>query len=167
MNEDFQPLNKKGLLAVIDEERRALDSLFEHLSINQMCTPGVESFWSIKDIMAHITAWERLALDRIHSALTGEALKYPVIEGDNFIDDFNADVYEENKDTPLDMVEHDYKASHEELVDQIKSLDDGFLNSMLPFDWAGELTAMVFISANTHWHYLEHAAAIRNWLSTC
>ena len=42
--------------------------------------------------------------------------------------------------------------------------DSDFLSDPLPFDWAGKLTAQVVISANTHWHYVEHTAAIEKWL---
>ena len=46
----------------------------------------------------------------------------------------------------------------------IETLNDDFLASPLPFDWAGKLTAQVVISANTHWHYVEHAETITKWL---
>jgi len=115
--------------------------------------------------MAHIASWERFAYDRIYSARTGEALKYPVIESENFVDAFNAGIYESNKESTLDQTEAEYRASHADLMDQIEALGENFIQARLPFDWAGELTVLVFISANTHWHYLEHASSIHKWLS--
>ena len=112
MTEDYHPPTKSDLLSVIDAERSRLDSLLEGLADSQMAEAGVEAAWSIKDILAHIAAWERLAFDRIHAALSAEALKFPLIKGDADVDAFNAQVYEENKAKPLADVISEFQASH-------------------------------------------------------
>ena len=134
------------------------------LSDSQKAEPGVEGGWSIKDIMAHIAAWEKLAQYRINAALTGETLKYPVIKGDNFVDIFNLDVYESNKDLPLSEIQSEFQRSHNIFLEQIKLVEDDTLSQILPFDWAGKLTFQVLISANSHWHYAEHAESIERWI---
>jgi len=166
MVDDYHPPSKSALIDVILLERIALESLFLDLSIKKKKEKGVESNWSIKDIMAHIAAWERLAQDRINSALTGEPLSYPVIEGEDFVDTFNANVYEENYDGSLEIIEAEFQLSFQDFLKQIRNIDEEFLQKFLPFDWAKELTAQILISANTHWHYLEHAQSIRKWLET-
>jgi hypothetical protein len=164
MAEDDYPPSKAALIDVIVTKRQALESLLEMLSDAQLIQPGVVADWSIKDILAHIAAWERLAQDRIHAALTGEPLKFPVISGDDFVDKFNAEVYENNKDVTLNEIQSEFRASHQEFMRQIESLDETFLPQKLPFDWAGDLTVQVLISSNTHWHYPEHQDSIEQWL---
>jgi hypothetical protein len=166
MNEAYHPPNKQSLLDVIQEERSKLEALLRDLSKQQKEIKGVESDWSIKDIMAHISAWERLAQDRINAALTGDDLKIPVIEGDDFVDVFNAQVYEREKEASIDEVEAEFLDSYETFLNTIKTLEEAFLFEKLPFDWAGDLTAQVLISANTHWHYFEHGVSIKEWLSS-
>jgi hypothetical protein len=161
MSEGYVPKDKADLLNVIRKERDELDAMISDLTLDQKIVPGVEASWSVKDIMAHISAWERLAQDRIHAALTGEPIKIPLIEGDNFVDDFNAEVYAKNQSASLETVDAEYKASYVDFLAQVESLYWDFIQAVLPFDWAGDLTALVLISANTHWHYLEHAASIR------
>jgi len=165
MNNDYNPPNKSALLGAIQKERANFESQLAGLSPSQKETKGVEAEWSIKDIMAHITAWERLAQDRLSAAITDEELMIPVIEGDDFVDVYNAHVYNTHKDMPLGEVENEFQASYLDFLAQIESLDDAFLSGKLPFDWAGDLTAQVLISANSHWHYLEHATSIEKWLS--
>jgi hypothetical protein len=165
MTEDYYPPSKVALLDAIVTERQALESILEGLSNAQLTQPGVVADWSIKDILAHIAAWERLAQDRIHAALTGEPLKFPVITGLDFVDKFNAEVYEKNKDIPLEEIQSEFRASHHDFVRQIESLDETFLPQKLPFDWAGDLTVQVIISSNTHWHYPEHLDSIKKWLA--
>jgi hypothetical protein len=164
MTEDYHPPTKSDLLSVIDTERARLESLLQGLTQSQMVEPGVEASWSIKDILAHIAAWERLAFDRIHAASSGEALKFPLIKGDADVDAFNAQVYEQNKMKPLPDVMTEFQASHRDFRLQIEGLQADFLANPLPFDWAGKLTAQIIISANTHWHYIEHADSITKWL---
>jgi hypothetical protein len=165
MSEDYHPRNLSDLLRVIKSERKNLEYLISQLSDSQKVQPGVVGNWSIKDVMAHIAAWEKLAHDRINAALTGESLKYPVIEGDDFVDNFNHQVYEKNKDLSLEVVQDDFDRSYKEFLHQIQSLDDGTLTRKLPFDWAGNRTVQILISANTHWHYVEHAESITNWIA--
>jgi hypothetical protein len=164
MSENYNPPNKSALLDVIITERGNLESFLLELTDSQMVETGVEADWSIKDIMAHIAAWERLAHDRIHAALTGKPLKFPVIKGDDFVDKFNADVYQRNVTAPLEIVQSEFQASYQDFMALIETLEDDFLFQKLPFDWAGDLTAQILISANTHWHYFEHAASIEKWL---
>ena len=164
MTEDYHPPTKSDLLEVIRTERAQLEALFEGLTDSQMEQPNVEASWSIKDILAHIAAWERLAFDRIHAAVSGAPLSFPLIKGNEDVDQFNAKVYEQNKEQPLPEVQTEFHAAHRDFITQIEALEDDFLVKPLLFDWAGKLTAQVVISANTHWHYVEHAAAITKWL---
>jgi len=166
MSDDYVPTNKSELVFVIKKERGNLESLLNQLTSDQKKEKGVEAEWSIKDIMAHIAAWERLAQDRLNSATTGEKLKIPVIESDNFVDIFNAEVYESNKESSIKNVETEFHNSYNDFMRQIETLEEEFLIEVLPFDWAGDLTAQVLISANSHWHYLEHAKSINAWVST-
>lgn len=166
MTEDYHPPKKSDLLDVIHAEREQLETLIEPLTDEQMTAASVAASWSVKDILAHIAAWERLACDRIQAALSGEPLKFPLIKGDSDVDRFNAEVYAQNQDQTLGQVLKEYHDSHQDFLDLIETLQDDFLASPLPFDWAGNLTAQVMISANTHWHYIEHAESISKWLES-
>ena len=163
MSEDMHPPDKAALLKVICQERGHLESLLKDIDDSQKVEPGVETIWSIKDIMAHISSWERLAQDRIHAAQTGEPLRYPVIKGDEFVDIFNSQTYEANKEIPLAEITSGFQASYQDFIAQIQNLDNDFIHQKLPFDWAKNLTVQVLISANTHWHYIEHANSIEKW----
>ena len=164
MSEDYHPPTKSDLLAVIRTERARLKSLLVGLTASQKVEPGVEASWSIKDILAHIAAWERLAYDRIQAAVTGNPLKFPLIKGDADVDKFNAEVFEKNQKSSIAEVTAEFQDSHRDFISQIENLDEDFLSKPLPFDWAGKLTAQVVISANTHWHYVEHAESIEKWI---
>ncbi len=163
---DDRPPNKSALIAVIKRERKNLEDLLIPLSESQMVETGVEGEWSVKDIMAHIAAWERLAYDRLQAGLRGSPLKFPVIKGDDFVDRFNAEIYHSNRDKSFSMVKSEFEEAHTSLLNLIKEIPQDALPEKLPFDWAGKLTYQLVISSNTHWHYIEHAESIAQWLLT-
>jgi len=160
---DEQP-TKTDLLESIRKSWADLTDVLGELSEEQMTQPEVQDEWTVKDIMAHVSAWHRLAMDRIHAGTAGEEIQIPVIKGDEFVDAFNADVYQRSKDQALDKVMAEFHAAYNEFMAQIEALDDDLLFQTLPFDWAGDLTYQVLISANTHWHYPDHIEAILKWL---
>jgi hypothetical protein len=158
------PSTKTEILSIIKRERENLESLLAGLTDAQLIEPGVEVDWSIKDILVHISAWEQMAQDTIRAAITGEPIKVSIPEEDNWVDIFNADVYETNKDVPLRDVQSEYFASHRSFLDLIDSMEDDNLPQKLPFEWAGDLTFQILISANTHIHYADHAESIQKWI---
>ena len=160
-----QPTKSK-LLEVIAQTWADLNEIIDGLSEEQLHdSSAMSNGWSYKDIMAHVTAWEILAMDRINSAITGEPLKFEVIESDDFTNDFNADIHAKNKDKALAEIVADFHKIHGEFVTQIEGLDEAVLPEKLPFNWAGNLPYQVLISANTHWHYNEHIEASEKWLA--
>jgi hypothetical protein len=163
---ESHPTDKTALVAVIKRERSHLENVIAGLSDSQKLASGVEGSWSVKDIMSHIAAWERLAHDRLVAGSTGEPLKYPIISGDEMVDQFNAKVFHDNQVRSLEEIEAEFEAAHTALMKVISELAPEVLHQRLPFDWAGKLTYQVVISSNTHWHYVEHSESIERWLPT-
>lgn len=61
--------SKDKLLKDIHTERRRLEKTLSNLSMEDMIKPGVTGTWSVKDILAHLVAWERLFLDWYHTGV--------------------------------------------------------------------------------------------------
>lgn len=163
---EYQPPDKNALLAVIARERANLEELIAPLSEHQMMEAGVEGQWSIKDILAHISTWERLAHDRLQAGLTGSSLKFPLITSDEFVDQFNAEIFQANREKSFSEIKVEFEEAHARLLSLIEDLPPEVLRQKLPFEWAGKLTYQLIISSNTHWHYIEHADSIEQWLLT-
>jgi hypothetical protein len=54
-------MNSAELLDTMPTERARWEALLIEVGIEQMQEPGAEGQWSIRDIVAHITAYERSA----------------------------------------------------------------------------------------------------------
>ena len=166
MSEDYITKDKTDLLETIRLERENLTALLQGLTESQMVEPGVEASWSIKDILAHIAAWERVAIDIVQPARNREPLDTSIPKIFESIDNFNAEIYKKNKDLTLAEVQAEFEAVHQDFLNLIESLSWEFILGHLPFEGAEEFTIQNMISSNTHWHYIEHAASVQKWLKS-
>ena len=146
MSTNYQPTDKSDLLRVIRSEREKLDSNFEGLEDPQMVAPGVEVDWSLKDILAHIAAWERVAIDIVQSARDKVDLPAYIDKIFENVDAFNAQVYEKNLELSLTVIRSEFQTAHQDFLTLIESLDENFTFSKLPFEGATQFTIQYIIS---------------------
>jgi hypothetical protein len=156
-------MKRQHIIAQVRAARTKLLSAIEGLTPDQMLRPGVAGLWSVKDILAHLTAWE----SELITALAKLDPKQPphLIEIED-VDEWNAEQYSVNAPRPLDIVLEDFHGVHKHLVRMIEELDDKTLTDVRAFKWMeGEpLSYLVFDTAS--WHEEEHAETITAWRTT-
>src|SRR5438270_9215065 len=116
-------MDKATLLATIQSERADLDALLAKLSPEQMCQTMTDSQWSIKDVLAHLAAWERRCVTWIEAGLHGETPERPA-PGFKWedLDRLNEQTFLENRDLPLDDVQAISRQAYEQLVTTVQAL---------------------------------------------
>jgi hypothetical protein len=153
--------NRSQLLDRIRTARAPLDTM-----LVQMTQPGVEGKSSVKDILAHITAWEQYLVRRLQAAVhDGKAEVYVVAPGEpGGTDSVNELIFVQNQHLPLSQVLSDYHRSIQDVLQTVEGTTDKDL-----FDPQG--LAQVFgypveriIDSDTFVHYPEHIESIRTWL---
>ncbi|MCW5879762.1 MAG: ClbS/DfsB family four-helix bundle protein, partial [Anaerolineae bacterium] len=105
-----EPAAKATLLEKLSIERSRLEDLLSQLTPTAMEQPGVDHEWSVKDILAHLAAWDCRGMDWIATAVGGERPAIP--EAGKTWDDadaLNAATYLANRDRPLDEVLADFQ----------------------------------------------------------
>jgi hypothetical protein len=160
-----EEMSKQLAVETIRSERAALETLLEPLSDHEMTQPGFESDWSVKDILAHIAAWERRMVGWIEESLRGETPSRPApgTAWDD-LDRLNEQIYLQNRDRPLDQVRAEFEASYRESLAAIQGLTEEDLMDPQRFEWRRGDPLWHMVAANTWWHYKEHRETIRNWL---
>jgi hypothetical protein len=122
--------------------------------------PGVENGWSVEDIIAHVTWYEREMVGLLDGrTLAGSELwNLPHAER-------NAAIYEQNHARSLEDVLTEAAVIYRQLLDLVEGLSDaelenpGYFTNM-PEDWV----PWQLIAENTTDHYREHAVSIQSWL---
>jgi len=162
MHENLNPTTRSELLAEIDQEWAKIERICAGLSEAEMITPGVQGEWSVKDILVHLSAWEKYLLDRLGYVMTGQLPQYPVMTTWDDVHRFNAHVYEENRDRPLTSVLIEFRSLYRGVMTVLEALDDEMLTKPFTYDFPDDaLTLLQLIRANTCEHYREHCIAIQ------
>jgi hypothetical protein len=70
-------MNKSELLNWLQGEYQKWEDLLDQIGTARMTQPGVNGDWSMKDIVAHLTGWNRWLVARLQAAGRGEAEPAP------------------------------------------------------------------------------------------
>jgi hypothetical protein len=160
-----EQMTKTKILGLIRSERETLEAMLDQLSETQMTQPSVENAWSVKDILAHITDWEKRMVQWIEESLQGKTPERPASGmAWNDLDELNEQIYLANKNRPLNEVLADFHDSYQQSLKVIEALAEEDLLDPNRFEWREGNPLWPMVAANTWEHYREHREAIGNWL---
>src|SRR5829696_5419784 len=138
-------MTKERILAKLRAEHEALLETLAQVPAEQMTEPHFEGGWSVKDLLAHITFWERRPLGRIQATLRGEDLP-PFPTGS--VDTVNAQAYAASRDRPLDEIEADFHRTFQELLDLVGSMSQEDLDDPQRFPWTRRAPVKRFLKVD-------------------
>ncbi len=151
--------DKEHIIKQLQLERSSFESVLEPLTEEQIINLVVSDNWTIKDTIAHITAWEIELLRWLERASKGLS---PDIPGPGkwtpFIETFNSSKYLENCERPLEDVLNEFNQIYEQVLTEFQSLpedpDDHYWSV-----WFNEEPPWILF-ATYHQHYKEHREQI-------
>ncbi|HSL30159.1 MAG TPA: DinB family protein [Anaerolineales bacterium] len=171
----MQKTPKEIFLARLMHERDKFEFLLNRVGFTRRMTlKGVSGKWSIKDLLAHIFAYEQYIGDRMNEILDGE--EYTPCRTQNALDafldqfgypDFGSPLLDD--DTPNEWITEKYKnVSLDEVVAQEIQAFAAIITSLekLPEEMMNRHNLYDRIANNTFRHYREHMADIRRWLKS-
>ena len=160
---DDRSISKVELLEAMKTARANWESLLSEVRKEDMLQPGVEGELSVKDIIAHVTWYERETVGMLQkrSLAVGSDLWYLEQE------ERNAGVYRETSDLSLESVLSESTPLFRQLVEEVEALDEEDLTDPrrfreMPEDWQ----PWKVIAGNSYEHYPDHIVSIRAWLGT-
>ena len=152
---------KAELMAAVQKEWDNLQASLDGLTEEQMHLPGVVGDWSIKDVLAHITAWQARLITSMFRAEKG--LTPDTTESGPAVDRFNQQWYIEMKDRPFEQVWDDLDASYHQILKRLEVSHAEALFDPRHYKWMKGQPFVQYIEGDTSEHYAEHAAQIREW----
>ena len=114
-------MTKDELIQKIESEWNNLQASLDGLTEEQMHRPGVVGEWTIKDILAHITAWQTRLITTLFKAEKG--FTPDTTEGGQTVDQMNEKFYREMKDRAFDQVWDDLDSSYHQLLSRLDRLE--------------------------------------------
>lgn len=151
---------KKNFVEQITTERKRLDDVLAQFTQEQMVSVNIVGNWTIKDVIAHITWFDREMVQLLQTReLAGSDLWLLTDDKRNVI------IYNENKDRPLDEVMAESNTIYQQLESEIMKLEDVDLVDparfkQMPLDWV----PWEILEGSTNRHYIDHREGIEAWL---
>jgi hypothetical protein len=118
-------MNKFGLLNWLEQEYQNWEILLDQIGQARLDQPGVNGHWSMKDIVAHLSGWNRWLVTRLQAAGRGEPEPPPPWPAHLQTDDeINAWIYESNRGRSVPEVLDEMQQIHQQLLTVIGGLPD-------------------------------------------
>lgn len=168
MDEKF---DKQKLLDLMRSEFAFIGRTLDIMSPEQMHIPNVQGPWSVKDTIAHLSAWHQRVLHWLEMARRGEGVEgeHPIeLEpgyGWQAIDELNDQRYLVDKDQSLDDVLAEFQSSFEQIYLETEALMEDELFSKVGLSEFFRDPVWNYIAGNTFLHYREHIPPVRAWLN--
>jgi len=156
---------KTQILDLIQSERLNLEAALASVPPGKLTSPIPELGWSVKDILAHLTAWEQLMLGWVQASLRGETPERPA-PGESWddLDGMNERLRQAHQDHPLAVVQADFQKSYQAVLQIVSQLSEADLLDPQRFEWREGDPLWHMVAANTWWHYKQHCQPILDWL---
>jgi hypothetical protein len=169
-------IGRSEVLAEIEHQREWWEGLLAEVSEERMEQPGATDDWTFKDVVAHLSGWQRRTLDRFQAARTDQPIGPPpwpaefqkIEDEDEQVQRINDWFYEKNRDRSLADVLAESRAQWDELREAVAALPDNVLNDTTRFpSLEGASLAQSVLSGSLFGHFHEeHEPTIRTWLDT-
>jgi uncharacterized protein (TIGR03083 family) len=110
-------VGKAAFLDRIRSARQALNEAISGLSEEELTAEGAVGDWSVKDVLAHLAAWQGEAALAVERAARGEEVGALITES---VDEWNQRRVEERRRLPLVDVVQEFNETHDRLLAKLE-----------------------------------------------
>ena len=168
-------MTKKQFIYRLMRERDKFEMLLNRVGFTRRMTmKGVSGKWSIKDILAHILAYEQYIADRMDEIIHGEPYIPCKTQNalDAFLDEFgypdfgsplldddgpNAWVAEKYQNVALEDVVSQEIQAFASIISTLEKMSEEIINQHNLYER---------VASNTYQHYREHIVEIKRWMKS-
>ncbi|MBI4789144.1 MAG: ClbS/DfsB family four-helix bundle protein [Chloroflexi bacterium] len=161
-----EQMTKTELIERLRTERARWEALLDAVGETRMMEPLWANGWSTRDLIGHVTYYERWLLNWLEAAVRGQvtvASHRDLLD----VDQRNALIQAENKDRSLPDLLKDSRSVFERLLQVVQLLPEHdlldphrFERYIVPF-WEKSLPLWECIAGDSYEHYREHIPSIR------
>ena len=158
------------LQAILWRMRADLEQLVAEVGPERMELPGVAGDWTLKDVIAHLTAWRWWSVARMEGAVKNAEPTPPWGEGmeeesEAGVDEINQQFFAAGREHSVLEVLSDSRATFDRLEIALLSLSDAELFDTQRYSWLGGYAAADVIFGSAGHLYEEHEPGIRAFLA--
>ena len=160
---------KDHILAALREQFEGWEELLASLNEEQLTDPHFDFDWSIKDVMAHLWAWQQISVARLEAGALDREPRYPewiVNVGRDWEEDadrVNALTFENNHSKPWSEIHGNWRAGFLRFLDAGSQISERNLLDGDRYPWLRGYS-LAFILVASYDHHQEHFEKLTAWL---
>jgi len=155
--------DKSQFIAALRDVFNRWEQLLAALNEEQITARLPSSRLSIKDVMAHLWAWQQVSSARLEAALSNREPEFPQWlaglhpESEENRDKYNERIYQDNRESPWSSVHQVWKAGFLRFLELAEAIPEPDLLEVGKYSWLREypLSAVLLGSYNHHHEHLE------------
>jgi hypothetical protein len=161
---------KDHILTALKELSDRWEELLASMTEEQITTPHFDLDWSVKDVMAHLWAWQQISIARLEGGVHDREPEFPrwVMElGQDWeenADRVNAWTYESNHNKPWSEVYENWRTGFLRFLEVGSKISERDLLDGDRYPWLKGYS-LAFILVASYDHHQEHFEKLTEWLS--
>ncbi len=159
---------KEHILAALQEQFGSWNQLLASLSEERITSPSFDLGWSIKDVIAHLWAWQQISIARMEAGALDREPEFPqwIVDVENWeenTDRVNALTFERNHAKPWSEMYQNWKNGFLRFLDLGNEISEKDLLDGDKYPWLHGYS-LAFILIASYDHHQEHIEKLVNWL---
>ncbi|HEX2618778.1 MAG TPA: ClbS/DfsB family four-helix bundle protein [Phototrophicaceae bacterium] len=159
-----ETMTKARLLEDLLEVRREWGKLMKEIGEERMLEPGATGFWTVRDVIAHLTSYARWFVNAYDAHLRGEA---PPLDGTEMLDaeGRNQIYHQQMQHLGLKATIAEARWVYQRLIELVEESSEEFLTE--PQQFVGIPQPIIVwqpIKSEVCDHYRTHMGYLREWL---
>ncbi|MCC6190336.1 MAG: ClbS/DfsB family four-helix bundle protein [Anaerolineales bacterium] len=164
-------VEKRELVAMHAGELDAWERLLASLSAAQITSPLLPDGLAVKDIVAHLGAWQARTVARLEAAAQGHAPRFPQwpvaldeAESPETVDRANAWIFEANGRRSWADVYQEWRQGFRRFLELLRAAPEPDLRPGGTLAWLAEYQPLEGYPGFLDYHHAEHRAKLEAWL---
>jgi hypothetical protein len=160
---------KEHILTALREQFDRWEELLTSMSEVQIKAPLLPSEWSIKDVIAHLRAWQQRYSARMEAALFNREPEFPVWlagvdpDSEGHTDQVNAWIFETCRDQPWVKVYRNWSEGFLQFLESGEGVSEKDLLDSSRYPWLKGYP-LAYILLASYDHHQEHYEKLLAWL---
>jgi len=162
--------DKQRTLTTLREEFNRWEELLASMSEEQITAPYLPSNLSIKDVIAHLKAWQQISIARLKAAQLNQEPVFPDWlagldpESEEHRDQFNARIYETYHEQPWLQVHQDWRDGFLRFLKLGEEIPENDLLDTEKYSWLKGYSLFAVLEGSYEHHHDDHLEPLLAWI---